>query len=556
MFQDSPAEKAGLKIGDRILMLDGEPVNWLGGIGGPPGTRVQFTVQPRDQSKPIDVTVTRAKVKGASNHLALSEIYEDRQGKIWFARKNGNVLCYDREGRNEGEPGTWHRYTEADGLDSGIRQFYQTQDGTLWATTWDKNKGLNRYNPSAGEKNWTRIYLKNYGGNDYHRAIMETRDGTLWVGSTGFLHAYRDTTWTVYKTPDVSVPEDWQGGMIEASDGALWMTDFRRGAYRFAYEDTRWTGYENLRFRAETANSDRWFLAPDSTLVRNSGNTWERFGTADGLMDAPAIMLITREGTVWAVGSHDSTAATAWLDSSQWHLKIHPHLSERILRAYEASDGTLWFGAYSVRSSKGHLGGVLQFDGQTWTHYKPSLAPRQVNSIAQTSDGMLWFGSSNLYQFDGQRWHTPEQGLGEVLSLETDPEDHLWVGTRNVGIARFDGNTWTRYDTEDGLALNLVLLLRHTGRALYAGTPVGISTFDGKTWVTHAFPPEMVTRVRGMTLGKNKTIWLDMRTPETRRWKTVQFVPNPHPPETQITLSLDEVSQPGNTTLAWTGISP
>jgi len=37
---------------------------------------------------------------------------------------------------------------------------------------------------------------------------------------------------------------------------------------------------------------------------------------------------------------------------------------------------------------------------------------------------------------------------------------------------------------------------------------------------------------------------------------TTRYVPDTDPPETEITLSLDEVSQPGNTTLAWTGTDP
>jgi len=38
--------------------------------------------------------------------------------------------------------------------------------------------------------------------------------------------------------------------------------------------------------------------------------------------------------------------------------------------------------------------------------------------------------------------------------------------------------------------------------------------------------------------------------------QTTGLKPDMRPPETKITLSVDRVSQPGNTTLAWEGADP
>ena len=38
--------------------------------------------------------------------------------------------------------------------------------------------------------------------------------------------------------------------------------------------------------------------------------------------------------------------------------------------------------------------------------------------------------------------------------------------------------------------------------------------------------------------------------------RTVRYVPDRTPPDTEITLSLDEVSQPGNTPVSWSGLDP
>lgn len=65
-FQGSPAEKAGLKAGDRILKVDGNAVSDLNAasaaIRGQPGTPVTLTVSRPGDKAPFDVTITRATI--------------------------------------------------------------------------------------------------------------------------------------------------------------------------------------------------------------------------------------------------------------------------------------------------------------------------------------------------------------------------------------------------------------------------------------------------------------------------------------------------------------
>ena len=68
-FADGPAEKAGLKAGDRVVAVDGESIvnaplyEAIGKIRGPAGSEVRLTVEREGSSQPFDVTVTRASLE-------------------------------------------------------------------------------------------------------------------------------------------------------------------------------------------------------------------------------------------------------------------------------------------------------------------------------------------------------------------------------------------------------------------------------------------------------------------------------------------------------------
>jgi carboxyl-terminal processing protease len=65
----SPAQKAGLKAGDAILKVDGEPVanlslqQLVNKVRGPAGTAVKMEVQRQGQSAPLEVEITRARME-------------------------------------------------------------------------------------------------------------------------------------------------------------------------------------------------------------------------------------------------------------------------------------------------------------------------------------------------------------------------------------------------------------------------------------------------------------------------------------------------------------
>jgi len=508
----SPGAEAGLQVGDRIVAVDGQSEMIANRLDGAEGTSIRLSVQRAEHSAPIDITIFRKKLADSFRSFPVYDVYEDKDGVMWFGLDSVELLRFDR--REEGDA-AWRLFTESDGLDTGFGpRTIQTRDGTLWTVSIANRGGVNRFDGQS----WSNFVLSGLGGHDQNASVLETRDRTLWVGGNGSLHAFRDGVWSIYKVPEVPLP----AGIIhllEASDGALWFAGLRQDISRLDYGTSLWTAYEGLHFQCETPDGSTWFLSLEGGVVRYDGKGWRYYGKEDGLMEVPKVLITTRKGELWAAGQHDSTAATARFDNGNWLLQTHPRLSWSIGNSavFESREGVLWFGSvYPAKSERGQIGGILSFDG-TWKHYTPSSAPSDAHLIGQSADGLLWFAHyRTLIGYDGSTW-TPivePRSLATYWSraMYTSPQEDLWVGHETHGVFHYDGKTWTRYDIRNGLADNSVSsILQTDDGSVWVGTAKGISRFDGQTWRTHALPPDFKYVYPSLRQSRDGALWINTR---------------------------------------------
>ena len=555
-----PGETSGLKVGDRIIAVGGHPLITQGRLDGSSGTSVALTIQRKDQAQPVEVTLTRQPVEGTFRAFPVFDVFEDRTGAMWFGLSSrfegGEIVRYDI--RTPHSEGVWQLYRAEDGLSIGYGpRIAQTRNGTIWTVSNDPSGCVNRFDGAS----WTYLRLSTLGGDDINPSILETGDGALWVSGFGALHVLREGEWVIYRIPDASLPYH-RARLLETSKGALWISGMEQEAASLDYRTVRWTSYGGMHFQCETPDGAQWFLSRDSRAVRYDGRDWVRYGIEDGLMDAPSALIATREGGVWAAGSHAGAAATARFERGKWSRQVHPTFSQAIHAnaLFQSSDGSLWFGSQGFDRRLGYRGGVLRFGPspgtgrETWTRYTSPGTPPSPYAIGQTSDGTLWFGGGRLRRFDGQNWSvvTDLKGLSSWVHEIYGTEDGLWVGTRTYGIFHFDGQTWKQYDVQNGLADNLITGICQTDSgSVWVATGKGVSRFDGRTWTTHALPPGLRGRRMSLRQSRDGALWINLPDFRTSRYEF-----ETDPPETEITVSLDEVSQPGNTILSWVGADP
>ena len=489
------------------------------------------------------------------------DVCEAPDGAIWFGDLHGDLIRFTLE----------DVYQRFDGeIDQGVYpRMCGTKDGVVWVVYGDNSESVNRFD---GEK-WEALEIGGVGHSHHYTSILESRDGTLWIGGSRLI-AYRNGVWRVYDSTDIVSLPSHRTELFEAADGALWIMGREQEVARLDLSENYFQTYDGLIFQCDTDGA-QWFISQDNGVVRRDGQGWTRFGVEDGLMDMPSKLIVTREGALWAVGSHERVAATARLDDSEWVMKRHPQLSWGVdpRGVYEAFDGTLWFvAAADWWLYDGFLGGVVAFDGASWTHHTPSMMTRYAYGIGQSSDGVLWFGGQ-LFGFDGTRevqFTGPETLKNDFIDAVYTQGD-LWLGSRTYGVFRYDGTEWHQFDYQDGLANNRVRsIFQDRAGTIWVGTAEGVSRFDGRTWLPQALPSELprtefydpILQSGDGAFWLNSVsdvdAWLRRSEPEgvAVSWtlRTIRYVPETDPPETLMVIGQDEVSQGGKINFAWTGI--
>ncbi len=91
-----------------------------------------------------------------------------------------------------------------------------------------------------------------------------------------------------------------------------------------------------------------------------------------------------------------------------------------------------------------------------------------------------------------------EQGLpqSQVFDVINDSRGFIWVGTRGGGIARFDGNTFKTYNTQQGLINNFVnCIYEDKNQNILVGTQSGLSRFNGYEFTNYTLSEDGDIRV-------------------------------------------------------------
>lgn len=306
------------------------------------------------------------------------EIFEDRQGTLWFGATDKGVARYDGK--------TLEYLTEADGLRGNtVADIAEDKNGVLWLGT---HHDMVKYDLDQAAKTGMDAFTtfpKTDGvpmlGWGWKNVITD-RDGDIWVNTNQGIFQYDGSTFTEFKVP-VNTKE--MGGTcatpgpvsldLHDSQGNRWFGTDGDGAYK--YDGTSFTHYT----KADGLPSN----TVTSILEDKDGNLWF---TCIQSLD-------TRNGD-GGLCRYDGKSFTKFQEDGLIGNDIHT--------IYEDKSGNIWVGATGV--------GVYRYDDDGFTLFNEPAGINLVKgpninglqSMLEDSRGRLWLGfSGGLYRLEGKK---------------------------------------------------------------------------------------------------------------------------------------------------------
>ena len=164
---------------------------------------------------------------GLSSYPLVTALHEDREGRLWIGEYGGLRIL---EGGRIKAPKI--------NVPEPVTAIHQDRAGAFW---FGNGYGLYRHQNGNLDRFATTEGLAGHGliGHDI-KAIIESRDGALWIGAYGGLMHFKDDRFTAW-TEAKGLPSNRVRALYEDGDGALWIGTYDSGLGRF--KDGKFTHY-------------------------------------------------------------------------------------------------------------------------------------------------------------------------------------------------------------------------------------------------------------------------------------------------------------------------
>jgi signal transduction histidine kinase/ligand-binding sensor domain-containing protein len=148
-------------------------------------------------------------------------------------------------------------------------------------------------------------------------------------------------------------------------------------------------------------------------------------------------------------------------------------------------------------------------------------APAEIYALAQTTDGLLWLGTSTgLFRFDGIRFepYKPQSGQAfprrSVASLFAVPNGGLWVGYWYGGVSFIKNGTVTDYGKPEGLPSHAVLAFARDrqGAIWIAAGEGGLARLQGSRWMKIGTDWSFAGQADAVFVDHAGTVWVGTPT--------------------------------------------
>ncbi len=420
----------------------------------------------------------------------------------------------------------------------------QTRDGYLWIGT---QEGLVRFDGirfTTFDKANTAAFKQNAV-----YALVETADGSLWAGTAAGLIRYKDGRFDRFGRAQ-GLPDEGVQSLCEDSDGTLWIGTLSAGVAMYrAGQIRRQPGDPRLeRGRVNSISCGResvWFATDDGLYELKGGRT-ARYANANGLSsDRVTAVLQDSSGMVWA---GTVNGLDVLLDGRFTPIRLEQGVARSAVHAiFEDRHGVLWVGTETA--------GILRMEGGQITAYgeRDGLPGTAVWSFEEDEDGNLWVGmfDAGLVSLSDGLFvvYSSREGMAgdKVRCVYQASDGSIWIGTSGTGLARMTAlHVFENYSVKDGLVNDVVRALAEDREGtLWIGTDAGLSAFRNGAFSRHV----MTESVRALCVDSSGQIWIGTAGQGVMRMKGGR----PHGPESAVPSNSIRAIVEGRDGAIWIG---
>ncbi len=347
------------------------------------------------------------------------------------------------------------------------------------------------------------------------KAIVQTRDGYLWLGTWGGLARFDGVRFTIFNRSNTPALRDSRiTALAEGDDGSLWIGTAAGGLIRL-----KDGAFEPYRSEGDTSYEERSRWQIRSITRSGDGALW--IGTAGGgfrrfkdgqfsplLMDRLVVRGILEDNAhhLW-VATSDGALQLSWKTDG---FVVDRHLlPERLVNGlYQDRSGAIWIAA---------RGGLTRVNGDRVTTFEQAAGfpANAAVSICGDRDGNLWIGTDGdgLVRMHGEQFAllTVRDGLsnGSIAALYEDREGSLWVGS-NDGLNRLRQTRFTAYSIRQGLSADAVnSIVAAPDGAVWIGTDGGgLNRLERDAVTSYSTRNGLATNYIGALFGASDgTLW-------------------------------------------------
>ncbi len=383
-----------------------------------------------------------------------------------------------------------------------VQAIIQTRDGYLWIGTQEGLARFDGLNFTVFDKKSTPAFKSN----DI-RFLQEDRQGRLWISTSYGLVCRHNGQFTSF-TESEGLPDNSVGPVVEDTYGNVWIGT-AGGLTRF----------ENGNFK--TFTTDQGLARNVIQVLYAQANGSLVVGTSTGLqifngghftpLNVPVANITsvaeTSSGSLWLgtldglyqVDREGRTLTATLPDSRVSALRID-------------REGALWIATAS---------GVARLSGQRLETFTTSdgLSSNLVLSLFEDREGSMWIGTEagglNLLKSKKFNTFTTKDGLPSdlVKVIYQDPQGGIWIGSNGGGLTLFKNGKFTTWTTRDGLSSDVVLSLAgDADGVIWIGTPDGLNRFQNGKFQTFTFADGLSNDlVRSVLVDRNGVLWVGTR---------------------------------------------